>query len=98
MVAMKLSSRLQLEHRELALHQSVAVACERQAILRLELLDLTALHALPRPFVADVIWEVGEGFVCPADQVQVVVGEGAEGVALRADQLPLLDKGRREVR
>ena len=38
--------------------------------------------------MADVIWKVGEGFVCPADQMNVVVGEGAEGVALRADQLP----------
>jgi hypothetical protein len=36
--------------------------------------------------MADMIWEVGESFVYPADQMNVVVGEGAEGMALRADQ------------
>jgi hypothetical protein len=32
--------------------------------------------------MANVIWQIGEGFVCPADRVHVVVGDGAEGLVL----------------
>ncbi len=48
-------SRLRLEYRELALHKRVAIARECAAVVSLELLDLAAVHSLPRALMADVI-------------------------------------------
>jgi len=81
-------SHFRLEHGELASHECIAVRGKRKAVLGLELGDVAAAHRLPRTEMSDLVWQVGDSFVYPADQMNVVVGEGAEDVALRADQLP----------
>ena len=69
-----------LEHRVLAPHQRVAILCERQPALGLELVELAAVHALPRPLMLDLYRDdLVEGAVA-ADHEHVVVGDGAEGL------------------
>jgi hypothetical protein len=64
---------LRLEYRELALHERIAVARERQAILGLEVRDLAAVHYLPRPLMSDVIRQTFK-LAVSADDEHVVVG------------------------
>ena len=83
------SSRLRLEHRELALHECVAVASESPAVVGLEPLDLPALHSLPRALMAYMIGQLVKPAIV-ADDKDVVVGDGAEGlVALIGRRSPM---------
>ena len=75
------ASCLRLEHRELALHECVAVSSERSPVVGLELLDLTALHSLPWALMADMVGRLVEPAVV-ADDEYMVVGDGAEGLVV----------------
>lgn len=58
---------------------SVAVPCKSEAIVALQFDDITAVHDLPWALMADVIGEPLE-LTVPADQMDVVVGDGAQGL------------------
>ncbi len=72
-----------LEHGELALHERVAIARVCPAVVGLELLDLAAVHSLPRALLADVIRQFVKSAIV-ADDEDVVVGDGAEGLVLHS--------------
>jgi hypothetical protein len=77
------NSHLRFEHRELAPHQRIVLLIDIEEVLGVEVCELAPVLTLPGTLLPNIFWDdLVEGAVA-ADDEQVEVGDGAEGLVLR---------------